>query len=145
MIKSLSDVIKINTRFCRSININQDFGDAEILSGFICPQSSEIALLSIADNVSATGQSAFTWTGPYGAGKSSLAVFLSSLIGKDEKLRKIAQKIIKENVRKKIYSKLSVSSGWDILPIVGDVRDPKLLLQDAITQKLGRKRKNISN
>lgn len=143
MIKRLSDVIKINTRFCRSININQDFGDAEILSGFICPQSSEIALLSIADNVSATGQSAFTWTGPYGAGKSSLAVFLSSLIGKDEKLRKIAQKIIKENVRKKIYSKLSVSSGWDILPIVGDVRDPKLLLQDAITQKLGIKSKNI--
>lgn len=115
MIKRLSDVITINTRFCRSININQDFGDAEILSGFICPKSSELALLNIADHVSSTGQSAFTWTGPYGSGKSSLAIFMSSLLGQDTKLRKIAQKIIKESVRKKIYSKLPVNTGWNIL------------------------------
>lgn len=66
---------KINTRFCRSININQDLGNADILAGFICPASSEIALLNIAENVYATGQAAFTWTGPYGSGKSSLALF----------------------------------------------------------------------
>lgn len=143
MIKRLSDVITINTRFCRSININQDFGDAEILSGFICPKSSELALLNMADHVSSTGQAAFTWTGPYGTGKSSLAIFMSSLLGKDTKLRKIAQKIIKESVRKKIYSKLPVNTGWDILPIVGDVKDPKQLIIDAIEAKTNKKCKDI--
>ena len=143
MIKRLSDVITINTRFCRSININQDFGDAEILSGFICPESSELALLNMADHVSSTGQAAFTWTGPYGTGKSSLAIFMSSLLGKDTKLRKIAQKIIKESVRKKIYSKLPVNTGWDILPIVGDVKDPKQLIIDAIEAKTNKKCKDI--
>ena len=124
----LADIIKINTRFCRSININQDLGNADILSGFICPTSSEIAILNIAENVHATGQAAFTWTGPYGSGKSSLALFLSSLLGKDLNLRNIAQGIIKEKAKNEFYSKLSVKDGWDILPIVGDVKNPEDLI-----------------
>ena len=50
MMEKMSDIVKINTRFCRSININQDLGNADILAGFICPASSEIALLNIAEN-----------------------------------------------------------------------------------------------
>lgn len=141
----LADIIKINTRFCRSININQDLGNADILSGFICPTSSEIALLNIAENVHATGQAAFTWTGPYGSGKSSLALFLSSLLGKNLNLRNIAQGIINEKVINEFYSKLLVKDGWDILPIVGDVKNPEDLIKEAISKKTGKKCTDIFN
>jgi len=140
---NLSDIIKINTRFCRSININQDLGNADILSGFICPTSSEIAILNIAENVHATGQAAFTWTGPYGSGKSSLALFLSSLLGKDLNLRNIAQGIIKEKAKNEFYSKLLVKDGWDILPIIGDVKNPEDLIKEAVSKKIGKKCTNI--
>ncbi len=134
---TLSDIVKINTRFCRSINLNQDLGDADILSGFICPSSSEMAIQNIAENVSSTGQSAFTWTGPYGSGKSSLALFLSSLMGKDSKLRSLAQSIIKEKTKENFYNKISVTNGWDILPIVGDITDPSDLIKEAIFKTTG--------
>ncbi|MEI3533968.1 MAG: hypothetical protein V8R11_02380 [Alphaproteobacteria bacterium] len=140
---TLSDIVKINTRFCRSINLNQDLGDADILSGFICPSSSEMAIQNIAENVSSTGQSAFTWTGPYGSGKSSLALFLSALMGKDSKLRSMAQSIIKEKTKENFYNKISVTNGWDILPIVGDIKDPSDLIKEAIFKKTGKKSSDI--
>lgn len=140
---TLSDIVKINTRFCCSINLNQDLGDADILSGFICPSSSEMAIQNIAENVSSTGQSAFTWTGPYGSGKSSLALFLSALMGKDSKLRSMAQSIIKEKTKENFYNKISVTNGWDILPIVGDIKDPSDLIKEAIFKKTGKKSSDI--
>lgn len=124
--EKMSDIVKINTRFCRSININQDLESADILAGFICPASSEVALLNIAENVYATGQAAFTWTGPYGSGKSSLALFLSALIGKDKKLRTLAQSLFKESAKEEFYSKIKVNDGWEILPIIGDKQDPAM-------------------
>lgn len=143
MIQKIADVVKINTRFCRSININKDLGNADILAGFICPASSEIALLNIAENIYATGQSAFTWTGPYGSGKSSLALFLSALLGKDIKLRNLAQSLIRNDVKKDFYSKIRVNSGWDVLPITGDKQSPELLIKDAIESKTGKKCNDI--
>lgn len=140
---TLSDIVKINTRFCRSINLNQDLGDADILSGFICPSSSEMAIQNIAENVNSTGQSAFTWTGPYGSGKSSLALFLSALMGKDSKLRSLAQSIIKEKTKENFYNKISVTNGWDILPIVGDIKDPSDLIKEVIFKKTGKKSSDI--
>ncbi len=139
MMNTLSDVIEINTRFCRSININKDLGNADILAGFICPTSSEIALINMAENVHATGQAAFTWTGPYGSGKSSLALFLSSLLGKDESLRSLAQKLFSPKAKEAFYSKLPVVNGWDVLPIVGDVKNPEDLIKECISAKTGKK------
>lgn len=141
--KKLSDVIKLNARFCRSINIKQDLDNDEILSNFICPTSFEFALLNIAENVSTTGQSAFTWTGPYGSGKSSLALFLSALLSKKKTLRNIAGNILKTKSRQKILSQIKVTKGWEVLPVVGEMKDASILLKEALSNKLGRKSNNI--
>ena len=143
--KKLSDVIKLNARFCRSININQDLDNAEILSNFICPTSFEFALLNITENVSKTGQAAFTWTGPYGSGKSSLALFLSALLGKKKELRAIASNLLKAKARQTILSQLKVVKGWEVLPIVGELKDAQALLKEAIAKKTGKKANNIFN
>ena len=72
----LSERVQVTRRFRRSVRIETDLRDAATLDGFKCPASSAAVLTAMAAHVSDTGHGAFTWTGPYGAGKSSLAVAL---------------------------------------------------------------------
>lgn len=134
--QKLADIVSVNTRFCRSININKDLNNADILSSFICPASSEIALINMAEHVFTTKQSAFTWTGPYGSGKSSLALFLSALVGKDVRLREIANNIISKNILTGFKERITINKGWDILPVVGDLMDTEELIKDALRKKM---------
>ena len=70
----LVDHVKVSSRFQRSIRIDTDIGDHDIIESFICPQSSVDVLLNMANGFEQAGEAAFTWTGPYGSGKSSLVV-----------------------------------------------------------------------
>ena len=76
----LNTKVRIARRFQKSINISADIGDQSALEGFICPQSSRQLLDQMAKHIQSTGQGAFTWTGPYGSGKSSLAVALAGVL-----------------------------------------------------------------
>jgi energy-coupling factor transporter ATP-binding protein EcfA2 len=143
MTSKLSDIVKINPRFCRSINISQDLDDVDILKSFICPNSFKLALSSMADNIKATGQSAFTWTGPYGAGKSSLALLLSSLVSHEKNLRDLAIELIGTDTYKNFNCKIKVEKGWAVLPIVGDVQDTQNLIAKNIENISGKKSKDI--
>ncbi|WP_238145841.1 ATP-binding protein [Burkholderia gladioli] len=67
-----------------------------------------------------TRQRAFTWTGPYGGGKSSLALTLCSLVGPNAKLREKARQILAlpaDSAVAKAFS--SRGDGWLVLPVVG--------------------------
>ena len=70
----LAERVTVSRRFQRAIRIDTDLGDPLALEGFVCPQSSAAVLETMARHVAETGQGAFTWTGPYGSGKSSLVV-----------------------------------------------------------------------
>jgi hypothetical protein len=137
MKNTLKDIVKINNKFCRSVNLNLDFNDIEILKTLICPTSFKLVFENMLDNISTTGQSAFTWTGPYGAGKSSLALLLTALIGKSKKHRDIAQSIIGNSLIKKMHSKIAINKGWKILPIVGELADVEELISDLIEEDTG--------
>ena len=117
----LFDKVKVSSRFQRSIRIDSDMGDAEVVKSFICPQSSAEIMISMAKGRSQSGEAAFTWTGPYGSGKSSLAVALSALLGRDKKLHKLAKKNLKQGDADKILKGFSVSGkkGWNFVPIIG--------------------------
>ena len=121
MNNTLDTFVTINNRFCRSVNINKDFNDIELLKTIICPNSFRLVIDNIIDNVYSTGQTAFTWTGPYGAGKSSLALLLTALFGINKRKREFAEIIIGNTQAKKIYTKLGIDKGWKILPIVGEL------------------------
>jgi hypothetical protein len=140
---NIAKYISVNLKFCRSINITRDLGDEEILREFICPNSFKIAIESIAGNISATAQSAFTWTGPYGSGKSSLALILSSLVNKNKKLRQMAKEIIGNNLANDFYSKISVSKGWEVLPVLGEPKSTLHLLSDYLEKNLKKKTGDI--
>ncbi len=130
----LVDLVKVSSRFQRSIRIDTDIGDRDIIESFICPRSSVDVLLNMAKGYQNAGESAFTWTGPYGSGKSSLVVALGAMLGKDQGLRKLAEKTLTTEDAKVINKAFGVTSktGWSFAPIVGHKGSAEKLLVEAI-------------
>ena len=125
--------IKIAPRFRRSIRIDSDIGDSRALEGYIFPHSSLVVLKSLARHVSEHGQGAFTWTGPYGCGKSSLAVALSALLDGTAAHRMSAKSVVDPETAELIWTALPPRrSGWKVLPVVGRRGTPESVIGDAI-------------
>ena len=132
---ALSNRVHIARRFQKSIRIDTDLGEPNALEGFICPQSSADILLSMARHVSETGQGAFTWTGPYGSGKSSLAVALSALLNGNQALQKQAARVFGQKLTNAMWKALPTGSkGWQVLPVVGRRANPVSVIGDALKE-----------
>ena len=135
---SLADRVRIGRRFQRSIRIDTDLGDARALEGFVCPQSSADILLTMARHVSESGQGAFTWTGPYGGGKSSLVVALSALLNGNAALQNQATRLFGRKLAAEIRSALPTGTkGWRIVPVVGRREHPMIVVGEAAEFRLG--------
>ncbi|MCR4266772.1 ATP-binding protein [Nitratireductor sp. ZSWI3] len=130
---SLIDHVSIEPRFQRAVRIDTDLGDTDALRGFVCPPSSVEILKRLAHHVSDTGQAAFTWTGPYGSGKSSLVIALSALMNGKKDLREEAAEIVGRDVAEVLWEKLPPrKKGWRILGAVGRKDDPVRIIGEAI-------------
>jgi hypothetical protein len=131
--KALIDRVSIGRRFLRSVRIDSDLTDPRALEGFVCPQTSADVLLTMARHVSEAGQGAFTWTGPYGSGKSSLAVALSALLNGNAGRRRQATTIFKGDVAQTVRTALPPgANGWRIVPVVGRRDNPVAVIGEAL-------------
>lgn len=143
---TLSSVVEISRQFLRSIQIDDDFGREDALSGYVCQGTAQSLLESMAQQLLETKQRAFTWTGPYGGGKSSLALMLCSLVGPNQKLRDRAKKILALPSDSKIYKAFDAKgTGWTVLPVVGkrvSVRDQLIATIEKRTGTVLSKKKN---
>lgn len=118
--KNLSSVVEISRQFLRSIQIDDDFGREDALSGYVCQGTARTLLESMSEQILETKQRAFTWTGPYGGGKSSLALMLCSLVGPSQSLREKAKDILSLPSDSNIYKAFQAKgNGWTVLPVVG--------------------------
>ena len=132
---ALNEHVYISRRFLRSIRIDSDLGDAAALEGFVCPLSSAVVLSTMVRHVSETGQGAFTWTGPYGSGKSSLVVALSALLNGNLALQREAAKVFGKTLTKEIHSALPAGAkGWRILPVVARRDNPVTVIGEAVAR-----------
>lgn len=116
----LSNVISVERRYQRSINIEQDFGNIEALSGYVFPQSAKQTVLSMAEQIRKTGQGSFTWTGPYGSGKSSLAIALAALLTGTKNTRTQAAKLLEIDWAETLWETIvPEKAGMMFIPVVG--------------------------
>jgi len=130
---SLADHVHVTRRFQRSVRIDTDLHDPKALEGFVCPRSSAEVLSSMARHVAETGQGAFTWTGPYGTGKSSLVVALSAALNGNARLRSEAASTIGKRTVKELWDALPPKSkGWWILPVIGQRAAPAEVIGEAL-------------
>ena len=131
--KALADRVQISRRFRRSIRIDTDLSDPAALTGFICPPSSALVLETMAHHVRQTGQAAFTWTGPYGSGKSSLVVALSAVLNGSAELRNSTAQMLGIQTAEAIWTALPPQAkGWRVLPVVGRRDRPAQVVGEAI-------------
>ncbi|MGQ4808298.1 hypothetical protein NKDENANG_01679 [Candidatus Entotheonellaceae bacterium PAL068K] len=129
----LSERVHIGRRFSKSIRIDTDLGDASALEGFICPQSSADVLATMARHVAETGQGAFTWTGPYGSGKSSLVVAVAALLNGNAGVQKQAARLFGRKLSGDIHRSLPTGSkGWRAIPVVGRRDNPITVIGEAV-------------
>ena len=119
----MTDALAIAPRFRRSVRIDSDFASATAIEGFYCPASFQAALIFMAAHVADTEQGAFTWTGPYGGGKSSLALALACLFGAPKRVREQAVSLFGEEVTTALKVALPhFPARWSVLPLVTERR-----------------------
>ena len=129
----LADRVRVARRFQRAIRIDTDLDSSSALDGFVCPHSFGVLLETMARHVSENSQGAFTWTGPYGSGKSSLAVVLSALLKHGKSTGRRAARLLGKETTAIIRKALPPrNSGWRILPIVGRRDRPEQVTGEAL-------------
>lgn len=127
-----SSDVKISSRFLKSIRIDTDINDPIALQGYFCSQTSAEVLKIMSRHLTDTGQGAFTWTGPYGCGKSSLVIALSAILQTDANLNDKAESIFGEGLVNTIRNAFPRGNkGWRILPVVGTRDNPVKIIGEA--------------
>lgn len=128
----LLDSVRVARRFSRSVRVGADL-DAGAVDGFVCTATAAQALITTVDHVAVHGHGAFTWTGPYGCGKSSLAVLLASILGEEGVPRDHALATLPPDLQNHILSQMKWSEeNWRIVPVVGRKADARALVSDAL-------------
>jgi hypothetical protein len=136
--RKLVDVVSISRQFLRSVRIDTDLGREDALSGYVCQGTARALLENMAKQILETKQRAFTWTGPYGGGKSSLALTLCSLVGANAKLRNKARQLLGLSDSNLVHQAFSTrSDGWLVVPVVGKRADVRTELRAALDKARG--------
>lgn len=115
----LSDVVQISHQYQRSIRVDTDIGRVDALSSYICHATAAAVVDGMCKQISSTNQRCFTWTGPFGGGKSSLAVALASAVHAENHLRVKAREVLHLNTDENFDKAFPVNNGWLIVPTVG--------------------------
>jgi hypothetical protein len=142
LIKSVS----IAGRFQRSVRLDADVKSTGSLEGFRCQRSAGEALTGMVEQIAQSSQRAFTWTGPYGGGKSSLALAFAALVGAEGARRAAAKAAFGKDLSATLLSALHPSrEGWLIVPVVGRRTDPIAEIAEALRTASGSRRPPPSN
>lgn len=115
----LSELVQISRQYQRSIKVDADLGRPDALDGYICHGTAKAVLESMARQLIDSNQRAFTWTGPFGGGKSSLAVALGSALSSDRGLRSKARSLLHLDEFPLFDQALPWKKGWLTIPVVG--------------------------
>lgn len=115
----LMDKVKITQQYQRSVRIDTDLGRLDSLDGYICNKSAQNVFNNLCTQIINSEQRAFTLTGPFGSGKSSLAITLLSMLYPNEEIRNKAFTRLDKNIQKLFKKAFPITNGWNVLPITG--------------------------
>lgn len=127
--KMLADIVSIDRRFARSARLDADLNGTPPLIGYVLQATVAKALNTLGESQCESKQGAFTWTGPYGGGKSSAALLLANLVAGAKKNRTIARDIAGDHLGS-LYAKAfpEPDGRWKIVAVTGS----RARLRDAI-------------
>lgn len=133
----LSDRVEINSRYQRSARLDADVGAASVLTGYVLQPTVADALTAMA-NALEDGGRAFTWTGPYGGGKSSAALLLSALVSGTGDRRAAAEAAVPPSLADKVrHSFAAGAKRWRVVAVTARRRALREEIAEAAAQALG--------
>ena len=93
----LADHVSVRSRFARSANLERDSGRPEPFDGYIVTARA-LDVIERMTGAALSGRSGGAWslTGPYGSGKSSLALLLDAAFGPNKRVRNVVLSLIAE-------------------------------------------------
>lgn len=135
---SLASIVEINRRFARSARLDADLNGTPPLVGYVLQASVEKSLITLASSQIDSKQGAFTWTGPYGGGKSSAALLMANLVAGASKNRAIAREIAGPSLSE-IYEKAfpETSGPWAVAAVTGSRMGLRQAIADACVVTFG--------
>ncbi|WP_219586422.1 hypothetical protein, partial [Vibrio parahaemolyticus] len=90
----LKEHINVNIRFQRSTRIDADLDiEGNFFNGFVFHGTAENTLRSIAEGYRQSNRRTYTITGPYGTGKSTIALLLAGLLSPIKHLRSVSTEV----------------------------------------------------
>lgn len=120
---TLAEQYSIAVRHQRSTRVDSDLS-AEFFSGLVYHGTAQTALEALIRQYSQANQKAFTLTGPYGSGKSTIALLLTGLLHSDNTIRKAAISVLNSGSNSLLQKSISVVKGWLQIRSVGGTSSP---------------------
>lgn len=121
--------VRVARHYRRSVRIDADIGRPDALDGYVLTDTAREALSVMSRQIAGSNQRAFTWTGPYGGGKSSLALILSAAVSQDKSIRNQAAGMV--GLIPHFAEAFSADDGaWLTIPVVGR--------RDSVTSEIAR-------
>ncbi len=127
--------IEINAAFQRSARIDSKIQDG-FIENYIFHNTSRNILNRIALSYDQSNQGSLTLTGPYGTGKSSLALFFNALVHKDKNIQNLASKRAKLTKKDKFNEVFLEKGKWFCITIIGVKLDANELIAASIDQAI---------
>lgn len=135
---TLASTVEINRRFARSARLDADLNGTPPLVGYVLQASVEKALTTMALSQVDSKQGAFTWTGPYGGGKSSAALLIANLVAGAGENRAIARKIAGPPLTGAYKKAFPEQAGpWAVVAVTGSRMGLRQAIADACVVALG--------
>ncbi len=120
---TLSNIYSIAARHQRSTRIDSDLSE-NFFSGLVYHGTAQASLETLFRQYSQAGQSAYTLTGAYGSGKSTVALLLAGLLHSDSDIRTSAINAINEQSKSLVEESVKYNQGWLQIRSVGGVHGP---------------------
>lgn len=135
----MTHLVSIDSHYRRSIKLDVDFGNLNALGAYICNRSARAVVETMARQISDGNQYAFTITGPYGGGKSSLALVLASAIQDREDLRKRSLQRLDKESKELLKVAFPLEKGRLVIPVSGSKTNAIRLIGARLNEILGKK------
>lgn len=113
---TLNQFVDIAPYYQKSVRLTDDIKNSDALGGYVCLETAKKLLFTMSQQIIHSNQRAFTWTGPFGSGKSSLALALANLLGNEEYNKNIADLSLVEGFQDAFPKG---KKGWLVVPVVG--------------------------
>ncbi|MBB1249146.1 ATP-binding protein [Rhizobium sp. G21] len=118
--KTLADVVRVERRFALSARLDSDLSGTPPLTGYVLQPSVRKSLETMVASIYDGGQRAFTWTGPYGGGKSCAALLVANLVAGAPEQRVIARTIAGPELTSQFGRAFTEEDGnWAVLALTG--------------------------